>query len=89
MALVHFRTDEKRKRQAQLILHKLGLDLSTAFNMYLVRIIEKKGIPFEVVMERRLSPKEEKKIQKEIEWARKYGKRYNSAKEMFDDILRE
>ena len=65
MATIQIRTDGKKKKAAQLILNKLGLDLSTAINIYLVQIIAQKGIPFEI-MERTMSPKEERKIQKEI-----------------------
>ena len=71
------------------ILDKLGLDLSTAINIYLVQIIEKKGIPFEVLTENGLTPAQETEILKEIEWAKKHGKRYTSTKKMFQDILAE
>ncbi|MFH0770756.1 MAG: type II toxin-antitoxin system RelB/DinJ family antitoxin [Candidatus Peregrinibacteria bacterium] len=86
---IQVRTNQTTKRTAQLILEKLGLDLSTAINIYLVQIIEKQGIPFEVVTENGLTPAEEEKILKELAWAKKHGKRYASAKEMHDDILNE
>jgi len=87
MTTIQVRTEEKTKKAAQLILGKLGLDLSTAINIYLVQIIEKKGIPFEVVTENGLTPAEEEKILTELAWAKKHGKRYSSTKEMFKDIL--
>lgn len=40
------RVDEQTKKAAQMILKDLGLDLSTAVNMYLKQIIKKGGIPF-------------------------------------------
>lgn len=86
---IQVRTDAKVKKHAQSILNKLGLDLSTAINIYLVQIIEKGGIPFEVLTENGLTLAEEKAILKEIEWAKKHGKRYSSTKEMFKDILGE
>ncbi len=89
MATIQIRTDEKKKIPAMRILEKLGLDLSTAINMYLVQIIEKKGIPFEIVTENGMTPAAERKILKEIAWAKKHGKRYSSTKEMFKDILGE
>lgn len=70
-------------------MHTLGLDLSTAINIYLVQIIEKQGIPFEIVTENGLTPQEEKKILKEIAWAKKHGKRYKSAKDLHKAILKE
>jgi len=89
MTTIQVRTEEKTKKTAMQILDKLGLDLSTAINIYLVKIIEKKGIPFSVVTENGLTPAQEKKILKEIAWAKKHGKRYRSTKEMFKDILEE
>lgn len=70
------------------ILEKLGLDLSTAINIYLVQIIAKKGIPFEILTENGMTPAAERKILEEMAWAKKYGKRYSSTKAMFKDILK-
>ena len=86
MATIHVRTNDQRKKAVQQILDTLGIDLSTAINMYLVQIIVKQGIPFEIVTENGLTPDEEKEILKEIAWAKKHGKRYSSPKEMFKDI---
>ena len=83
------RTNPKTKKSAQKILEKLGLDLSTAINMYLVQIIVKQGIPFEILTENGYTVDEERKILQEIAWAKKHGKRYNSTKAMFEDILKE
>ena len=89
MSTIQVRTPEKTKKNAQKILKDLGLDLSTAINIYLVQIIEKKGIPFEIITENGMTLSQELKILKEIEWAKKHGKRYSSTKEMFEDILKE
>lgn len=86
---IQVRTDKPIKKAAQKVLKKLGLDLSTAINIYLVKIIDKQGIPFEIVTENGYTPAQERKILREIEWAKKYGKRYNSAREMHADILKE
>lgn len=40
------RVDNLTKRKAKIILDELGLDLSTAINLYLKQIIKKGGIPF-------------------------------------------
>lgn len=88
MSTIQVRTDERTKKSAQRILDKLGLDLSTAINIYLVQIIEKQGIPFEILTENGMTPAQEKKILQEMEWAKKHGKRYKTAKEMHDDILK-
>ncbi|MBI2524229.1 type II toxin-antitoxin system RelB/DinJ family antitoxin [Candidatus Peregrinibacteria bacterium] len=87
MTTIHVRTDEKIKRDVQRILMSLGLDLSTAVNMFLVQVKLQKGIPFPVVTENGFTPAQEEKILKELAWARKNGKRFTSTKEMFRDIL--
>ncbi len=88
MTTLQVRIDEKTKKSAQQILQKLGMDLSTAINIYLVQIIEQHGIPFPILTENGMTQAEEQKILKEIAWAKKNGKRYSSTKEMFKDILR-
>ena len=89
MTTIQVRTEEKTKKTAMQILDKLGLDLSTAINIYLVQIIVKKGIPFEIVTENGLTPSEEKKILKELAWAKKHGKRFTSAKALHNAIIKE
>ncbi len=89
MTTIQVRTKEKTKKAAQRILESLGLDLSTAINIYLVQIIEKKGIPFEILTENGMTPAEEREILKEMEWALTHGKRYASAREMHKDILKD
>jgi addiction module RelB/DinJ family antitoxin len=89
MTTIQVRTEDKTKKAAQLILGKLGLDLSTAINIYLVQIIEKKGIPFEIMTKNGLTPQEEDDMLKEIAWAKKHGKRFASAKELHRAILKK
>ncbi len=86
---IQIRTNQKTKKSAQLILEKLGLDLSTAINIYLVQIIAKKGIPFEILTENGMTVAEEKELLEDIEWTKKHGKSYTSTKEMMEDILAE
>lgn len=44
--VLHTRVDSKDKARAEKILKNIGLDLSTAIDIYLKKIIEVKGIPF-------------------------------------------
>lgn len=80
MTTIQVRADEKVKKGAQKILEKLGMDLSTAINIYLVQIIRHKGIPFDIYAETRFTPAQEAKLKKEVDWALKHGKRYRSTK---------
>ncbi|WP_158682788.1 type II toxin-antitoxin system RelB/DinJ family antitoxin [Lactobacillus sp. CBA3606] len=45
---ISFRVNEQDKRQAALIYEALGLNLSTAFSMFLKRTIAVGGVPFDV-----------------------------------------
>lgn len=47
-ANINIRTDSELKTKAQLVLSDLGLDLSTAINVYLNQIVYKQAIPFEI-----------------------------------------
>lgn len=86
MTTIQVRTPAKTKKAAQKILKELGLDMSTAINVYLVKIIQRKGIPFEFVTENGFTLAEELKILRELEEAKK-SKGYASAKELHDAIL--
>ena len=86
---IQFRTDPRTKKTAQKILEKLGMDLSTAMNIYLVQIIQKQGIPFAILTENGMTPAEEKELLKEIAEAKKDKRTYSSAKELFDDIMKD
>ena len=47
-AYINTRVDSKTKSEAEAILNELGINISTAINMFLSQIILKEGIPFEV-----------------------------------------
>ncbi len=85
---IQVRTNPKTKKTAQQILEKLGLDLSTAINIYLVQIIQNKGIPF-IVTENGFTLEQEMSILKDIESAKKSRKGYKSSKAMHKAILKK
>ena len=45
---INIRTDSDLKAKAQGILGELGLDLSTAINVFLRQVVRKEAIPFEI-----------------------------------------
>ena len=45
---INIRTDSELKAKVQTILTDLGLDMSTAINVYLNQIVYKQAIPFEI-----------------------------------------
>ena len=58
-ASINVRVDGDVKNQAQEIFSSLGMDMSTAVNIFLRQAVRKKGIPFELVADtpRRKTPK--------------------------------
>ncbi len=53
--LVQIRIDENLKKSAVKIFDQLGLDLPTAFRIFLKRSVEEGGIPFEMKIGRKAS----------------------------------
>jgi len=47
-ANINFNTDSMIKEKSQVILTDLGLDMSTALNLFLRQLVYKEAIPFEI-----------------------------------------
>ena len=43
---IHVRIEDDIKKQAQLILNEMGLDISTAINIFIKQIIRNRSFPF-------------------------------------------
>lgn len=89
MATLHVRIDSDIKKKAQKILSDIGLDMSTAVNMYFYKIVMNEGIPFDVQRERYVPDHIMEEWEREAQEALKHGKRYASAKELHADIIAE
>jgi len=62
MTTIQLRIDENTKTEAQKMLEKIGLDLSSAIKIYLKQIVIKKGIPFPLLTENSLTEAQEEAI---------------------------
>ena len=82
--------DEETKKEAQKLFKDLGLNLSTAINIFLKQAVREKGIPFYIS-----SLPENSELSQALEEAKKIKKNssnyksYNTTKEMFVDVLGE
>lgn len=47
-SVIHVNVNSKVKNDASKILNELGLNMSTAVNIFLAQVVKRKGIPFEV-----------------------------------------
>ena len=51
MASVTFRMDNTLKTEMQKLVHALGMDMSTAFNIFAAQAVREQRIPFEITMD--------------------------------------
>ncbi len=87
---INVNVNSEIKKESTEIFESLGINMSTAINMFLTQVVRIKGIPFEV-----LSPKPSRKLRKalkeadEIASGKRKTKTYHNVDEMFNDILNE
>ena len=82
--------DAETKAKAQVMLADLGLDLSTAVNIFLRQMLYEGGIPFSITREvpNKLTLEAMKEAQAMYRSPEKY-KKYDSVDRMMEDILGE
>ncbi len=51
MTQISIRLDDNLKKQADTLLNELGLNMTTAFNIFLRQVIRHGGIPFEITVD--------------------------------------
>lgn len=71
MSTIQVRIDPKIKKEANKILNKVGLDMSSAIKVYLSQIVISQGIPFPVLTENGLTIQQERAILKASEEAKR------------------
>jgi DNA-damage-inducible protein J len=79
-AMVHVRVDEDVKESATATLAEMGLSVSDAVRMMLVRVAKEKALPFEVRTPNAVTVKALKDVEK------KKGKRFKTAAALFEDL---
>lgn len=85
---ININVDTKIKEEATTILKGLGLNMSTAINMFLTQVVKRDGIPFEVVNPK---PSKEllealKEVDEMISNPEKYP-RYNNREDLMKALL--
>ena len=79
-AMVHVRVDEEVKESATAALAKMGLSVSDAVRLMLIRIAAEKALPFEVRVPNATTVEAMRSAD------RKQGKRFLTAEELFEDL---
>lgn len=90
MSTININVNSQIKKEANAILNDLGLNMSTAINMFLTQVIKRNGIPFEI---RNPEPSKELlealKEAEEIRNGKSETEDYRNVEKMFEDILNE
>ena len=84
MSTINVRIEEKTKRAASKALASMGLDLSTGGKIFLHQVVTEQGMPFKPTKNPAALRAE---WDKEVAWALKHGKKYDSAEELLKDLL--
>ena len=81
---MNIRVDSEVKNSAKKVFSELGLDLTTAVNIFLRQSIRENGIPFDLRLN---TPNEEtKKAIKESEQGIGMSESFKTAKDLFNDL---
>ena len=90
-ALIQGRTDEEVKSHAKAIFEDLGLDMSTAINIFLKKCIREEGIPFSVKKTKLNadSLKAFNEVETMIKDNFKNVKQYDNTNALFSDLLKD
>jgi DNA-damage-inducible protein J len=84
-AVIQVRVNARVKKDAQKALKGMGLDVSTAVNMFLNKVVATQSIPFEIRTVNGFTPAQEREYLEATKDLTN-GKLYNSVDEMMDDI---
>ncbi len=79
-SMVHIRVDDKVKQKAARTLAQMGMSVSDAVRMLLVRVAAEKALPFDVKVPNPATVRAMKTAD------RRKGKRYKSANALFKDL---
>lgn len=82
-ANINIRTDAETKAKAQELFASLGMDMSTAINLFLRQALEFDGIPF--VIQRRYNEETEQAI-RNAKLGIELSRPYNSVQELREDL---
>ncbi len=86
---INIRVDTKLKKDAEDLFKRLGLNMSSAINVFLTQSVKEQAIPFEICEDR--PNKKLLKALKEVEKMKKHPEKYKgytNVDELFEDLLK-
>ncbi|MCA9361198.1 type II toxin-antitoxin system RelB/DinJ family antitoxin [Candidatus Kaiserbacteria bacterium] len=82
---IQIRIDSKTKKNAKKILDGVGLDMSSAIKLFLINVINRKGVPLDLKTENGFTPAQEKALVSDVKKAKR-SKGYHNLDELFADL---
>ena len=84
MANVAFRMDDKLKTEMQTLVKNLGMDMTTAFNIFAQQAVREQRIPFEIRMD--IPNKETLQAMNNTLEGKNLSKTFESVEELMEDL---
>lgn len=82
MAVINVRVDETMKKEVETLYKELGLNMSTAINLFLKKCLLEQGLPFEL----KLPNKKTMEVIQDIEQGDGLSKEFDSIDELLSDL---
>lgn len=86
MTTINVRVDEDVKKEASALFAELGLDMSTAINMFLYQAIAQDGLPFEVRRRPNAETLAALEELRRIQAGEQHAKIYTDVHKMFEEL---
>jgi DNA-damage-inducible protein J len=83
---IQIRIDSKTKNAARKTLDELGLDMSTAVKLFLVNVINRKGMPLDLRTENGFTLAQEEALIAETELAKNSARRFVTVDALMRDL---
>lgn len=82
MAVINVRVNETIKKEVEALYKELGLNMSTAINLFLKKCLAEQGLPFEL----KLPNKETVRVIQDIEQGNGLSKEFDTIDELLGDL---
>ncbi len=83
---IQIRIDAKTKKAARQTLDELGIDMSSAVKLFLTNVVNRKGIPLDLLTENGFTLEQERALIAETEQAKDSQKRFATVKALMQDL---
>ena len=83
---IQIRIDAKTKNAARQTLDDLGLDMSSAIKLFLINVVNRKGIPLDLRTENGFTLAQEQALIAETENAKESSKRFVTVDALMEDL---